>query len=205
MIGRLKGVVDRISEDHLILDVGGVGYRIFCTKFLRDGVSLGDQVSLEVVTQVREDRIHLYGFSTLYESEWFHILLTVQGVGSRMALAILSYFSPSRLMEVIRGEDAKAMQGVSGVGPKLALRILRELQSIVAKQNIPDSANDAEPSTTGGTTASSQGGLKQDVISALVNLGYDNRKVDGVVDKILKENPSLDIEEVIKLALREMM
>src|SRR5688572_4636847 len=135
MIGKLTGRVDDVAEDHAILDVGGVGYLIFASAKTLGQLVSGQAASLRIETHVREDHFHLYGFTSEAERAWFKTLNTVQGVGVKMALAILSVFTPDQLLTAIGAQDKKAFTTVSGVGPKLAERIVTELKSTVAKMS----------------------------------------------------------------------
>src|SRR5665213_638364 len=125
MIGKLKGRIDSIEEDSVLIDVGGVGYHVFCSsRTLAQLPAKGEAAELVTETHVREDHIHLYGFPDASEREWFRLLMTVQGVGVRMAMAILSVFSPAQLVQSIHARDTKSLTRVSGVGAKLAERLV---------------------------------------------------------------------------------
>jgi Holliday junction DNA helicase RuvA len=125
MIGKLTGRIDSVAEDHVLLDVNGVGYFIFASaRTLSMMPASGGQVSLLIDTHVREDHIHLYGFANAAEQQWFRTLTTVQGVGVKMGMAILSALTPEQILTAIAAQDKKALTVVSGVGPKLAERIV---------------------------------------------------------------------------------
>ena len=128
MIGKLKGVIDSYGEDFIILDVNGVGYVVQCSvRTLQNLPRAGEAASLSIETQVREDAIRLFGFVSDSERDWFRLLQSVQGVGAKVALAILGVLSPSELATALGTQD-KAMVGrAPGVGPKLAARIVSEL------------------------------------------------------------------------------
>src|SRR5580704_4812127 len=124
MIGKLRGRIDEIHEDSVILDVGGVGYQIFCSsRTLAALPPVGETAQLIIETHVREDHIHLYGFPDTIERDWFNLLCTVQRVGNKMALSILGAYSPEQLAHAILAKDTAAFSRISGVGPKLAERI----------------------------------------------------------------------------------
>ena len=129
MIAKLTGFIDLLMDGWLILDVGGVGYRVFCSnRTLSKMPSRGEAAQLYIETQVREDHIHLFGFADAAEKEWFSVLTNVQGVGAKVGLAILSALSPEELSMALATGDAKAFTRASGVGPKLAQRIVSELK-----------------------------------------------------------------------------
>jgi len=128
MIARLKGCVDLLDLGSVILDVGGVGYQVFCSSRTLAKLTLGEKVVLEIETQVREDHIHLFGFFDGLERDWFKLLTMVQGVGAKVGLAILSMFEPHELNDILASEDKMAIAQANGVGPKLATRIISELK-----------------------------------------------------------------------------
>src|SRR6201994_2982247 len=129
MIGRLKGIVDSYGEDSIILDVNGVGYLVHCSaRTLQSLPSPGEAAVLAIETHVREDQIRLFGFKTDVEREWFRLLQTVQGVGAKVALAVLSTLPPSELANAIALRDKAAVVRTPGVGPKVAERIVTELK-----------------------------------------------------------------------------
>ncbi len=170
MIGKLKGVVDSLREDHVILDVQGVGYVVTCSaRTLQKLPRVGEAAALAIETQVREDAIRLFGFLSDAERDWFRLLQNVQGVGSKVALAILSILSPDALSSAIALQDKAAVARAPGVGPKLAARIIAELKDKVSAFAAVDSAAaslaDVEPANGAASPA-------QEAISALVNLGY---------------------------------
>ena len=129
MIGKLKGMVDSYGEDFVILDVGGVGYLVHCsTRTLQELPRAGEPATLSIETYVREDQIRLFGFSTDVEREWFRLLQTVQGVGARIALAVLGTLKPADLASAIALRDKAMVARTPGVGPKVAERIVTELK-----------------------------------------------------------------------------
>ena len=133
MIAKLSGLLDSVGTDHCIVDCGGVGYLVFCSaRTLRRVGDTGTAVSLRIEMQVREDAITLFGFVDLPERDWFRRLTTVQGVGSRVALALLSVLEPDKLGQAIAAQDRTALVQADGVGPKLANRLISELKDKVA-------------------------------------------------------------------------
>jgi Holliday junction DNA helicase RuvA len=205
MIGKLTGRIDVLEEDHLILDVNGVGYVVFCSaKTLAMLGGLGSNAGLVIETHVREDHIHLYGFANAEEREWFRTLTGVQGVGVRMGLAILSVFGPQELATIIGAQDKKALTAVSGVGPKLAERIITELKNKVAK--MPSSAFTPSHETQGAKAAgmAAPSGLLEDATSALTHLGYARSEAFTAASRVLHTNPDSALDDVIKTALQHL-
>jgi Holliday junction DNA helicase RuvA len=202
MIGKLTGLVDSSGEDWAIVDVSGVGYLVHCSgRTLANLPGVGEPVSLLIETHVREDHIHLYGFLQDSERDWFLLLSTVQGVGSRMALAILSALPPSELIQAIAAQDKSTLTRANGVGPKLAGRIVTELKDKAGKLAFGPVA-----ALAGGTAA--QVGvpvLSEDAISALVNLGYQRGEAFGAVAQVTRElGAEAPLEAVIKAGLKEL-
>jgi Holliday junction DNA helicase RuvA len=170
MIGKLKGIVDSYGEDHVIIDVQGVGYLVFCSpRTLQQLPQAGGAVALAIETQVREDAIKLFGFAAELERDWFRLLQNVQGVGAKVALAILGVLSASQLASAIATQDKAVIVRAPGVGPKLAARIVAEL-----RDKVPPLTTGLDPivrlAETGDTANAQQ--PVEDAISALVNLGY---------------------------------
>ena len=192
MIGKLTGILDSFFENGLILDVGGVGYRVFCSgKTLAKMPSVGGNVSLLIETQVREDHIHLLGFSDALEKEIFLLLNNVQGVGAKVALGILSVLSAKEVQMALMTADSSAFTRASGVGPKLASRIVAELKG----------------KTTGVTLNEPQNRLPdalEEAILALVHLGYQRSEAGMCVAEVVRQNPEAKTPEVIRLALKEL-
>ena len=169
MIAKLTGRLDSTGNDHAVIDVGGVGYLVFCSaRTLARLGPAGSAVAVLVDTHVREDAITLYGFAEAGEREWFRRLITVQGVGARVAGAILSALSPDDLTRAIVAGDKTALCRADGVGPKLAMRLVTELKDKVGGIVLGPAA--ASGATAGATVPS--GGALGDAVSALVNLGY---------------------------------
>ncbi|WP_048645028.1 Holliday junction branch migration protein RuvA [Nitratireductor soli] len=203
MIGKLKGLVDEIGEDHCIIDVGGVGYVAFCPLRTLSGLEAGTAVALFIETYVREDMIRLYGFRTTLEREWFRMLQNnVQGVGAKVALSVLSTLSPAELANAIALKDVAMVARAPGVGKKVAERIITELKS-----KAPAFAGDAT-----GTI-----GLKQelgegvapapmaDAVSALANLGYSRDIAANAIALALKAaGEGADAGTLIRLGLKEL-
>ncbi len=204
MIGKLTGLVDSSGEDWVIVDVSGVGYLVHCSsRTLANLPGAGESVSLLIETHVREDHIHLYGFLQAAERDWFGLLSTVQGVGVKMTLAILSVLPPSELIQAIAAQDKRALTRANGVGPKLAGRIVAELKEKAGKLALGPAA-----ALVGGTTAAARGGapvLSEDAISVLVNLGYQRGEAFGAVAQATRDlGADAPLEAVIKAGLKEL-
>jgi len=198
MIAKLAGLIDEINEGSAIIDVRGVGYLVFCSARTLSRLSPGQAAKLYIETHVREDHIHLYGFEDLSERDWFRLLTTVQGVGTKVALAILSVLDAEKLMHGIAAADKTAFTQVSGVGPKLASRLIGELKDKV-------NAIALSPVSSGTAVAGAQaGGLAQDAVSALVNLGYSASDAFAVIAQVAGQSPDAGIEALIKAGLAEL-
>ncbi|MGE0665205.1 MAG: Holliday junction branch migration protein RuvA [Sphingomonadales bacterium] len=196
MIARLKGIVDEIGDDGAIIDVGGVGYFVFCPgKTLQALPKIGESVVLHIETHVREDHIHLYGFLTGGEKEWFGRLQSVQGVGARVALAILSVLTPAEVAQAIAAQDRTMIGRASGVGPKLATRIVTELKDKAG------AFTGFEPAAA----ASGSGGAAADAVSALVNLGYRQADAMSAVARVSRaQGGEASLEALIRAGLKEL-
>lgn len=209
MIGKLTGIVDQPAEDHVIVDVGGVGYIVFCSaRTLSALPSTGESASLLIETHVREDHIHLYGFAESLEREWFRLLSGVQGVGARMALAILSILPPLSLAQAIAAQDRASLTRANGVGPKLAARVISELKDKAGQFATTESL--AHEVRSGAAAVSPSGeasmaGQAEDAVSALVNLGYRRTEAFAAVSKTAREQgEGASLQGLIREALREL-
>jgi len=171
MIARLRGVVDAIEDGRCILDVGGVGYLVFCSSRTLGALPAAGAATLLIETQVREDAIALYGFGTGAEREWFRLLTTVQGVGAKVALALLSALSPDQLIAAIATGDKAALTRTPGVGPKLAIRICTELREKAGVM----------PGGGASVMAFAPKGAVADALSALTNLGYRRAEAEAAL------------------------
>ncbi len=202
MIGKLIGIVDTINESSIILMVNGVGYNVFVPTSTTTRVNTGDNLTLWIETHVREDHIHLYGFATAAEQTWFNTLTTVQGVGAKMGLAILSTLQPNQILNALHSGDKTMFTSVSGVGPKLAERIVTELKSKIKSMTL------ATPDKIGMTSdTSQQTGLSasaMDAINALESLGYKRAAAYDTVIKILTENGDMPVEKLLPLSLKQL-
>lgn len=178
MIARLRGTVDSVGEDWVVIDVGGVGYLVSCSGRTLARLSPGIGVTLLVETHVREDAIQLFGFAESGERDWFRLLTTVQGVGARVALSILSVLAPDQLLRTLAAGDKAGLTRANGVGPKLALRILTELKDKAGGiASVSPGVVSVAGAGAGGSFAPPAAGPIEDAVSALVNLGY--RRLDA--------------------------
>lgn len=204
MIGKLKGTIDSYHEDTVILDVHGVGYVVFCSaKTLTALPAVGEAASLIIDTYVREDMIRLFGFRTEAERDWFRLLQSVQGVGAKVALAILSALDLGALATAIGTLDKAMVARAPGVGPKLAARIVAEL-----KDKAP-ALGHIDPLVTRLAGAVEEGrGVPPavaDAISALTNLGYPQAQASAAIAAVLqRDGNELPTAQLIRLGLKEM-
>lgn len=203
MIGKLKGIVDSYGEDFVILDVQGVGYVCHCSARTLQGLGRpGEAAVLAIETFVREDQIRLFGFANDGEKEWFRLLMTVQGVGAKVALAVLSVLRPNELASAIALKDVTAIARANGVGKRLAERIAAEL-----KDKAPGFA-DVDPTVvqlTGDVADRKAPKPIADAVSALVNLGYGQIPAAAAVAAAAKAaGEGASTEKLIRLGLKEL-
>ena len=204
MIGKLKGVIDSYGEDYVIVDVHGVGYQVHCSaRTLQALPAPGEPASLSIETHVREDQIRLFGFASDLEREWFRLLQTVQGVGAKVALAVLSTLRPSELANAIALRDKAAISRTPGVGAKVAERIVTEL-----KDKTP-AFTDLDPgfgAAVGATwTRIARRGRSRDAVSALVNLGYGQPQAAAAIAAAARDaGEGADTAKLIRLGLKEL-
>jgi len=203
MIGKLKGLIDGYGEDVVHLDVNGVVYDAFCSsRTLQALPQVGQAAVVHTEMVVREDMIRLYGFSTDVEKQWFNILMTVQGVGARVALSVLSVLSPSELASAIALQDKTMVGRANGVGPKLALRIVTELKGKGPALGADDAAALGLQAAIGEGVAR---GPAADAVSALSNLGYSQAQASAAVARVVaKQGDGISTETLIRLGLREL-
>ena len=207
MIGKLKGAVDSYGPDWVIIDVHGVGYVVHCsTTTLQSLPPAGEAVTIAIETYVREQEIRLFGFATDIEREWFRLLLTVQGVGTRVALAILGTLKPSDLASAVALGDKAMIARAPGVGPKVGQRICSELKD--KAPNLSGLAG-ADPlvaelqAEVGSGTAAAP---VADAVSALVNLGYAQAQASAAVAAAMRDNSEdADTASLIRLGRKELV
>jgi len=201
LIARLKGLVESIDEGSAVIDVNGVGYLVSASsRTLRDLVA-GGPATLLVETIVREDAIALYGFLATAERDWFRILTTVQGVGARVALSILSTLSPDEIARAIAAGDRASLSRPPGVGPKLAARLATELKDKAAAFGVAPVPARAADAAAPAAAAS----VNEDAVSALVNLGYRRVEAFGAVARVTQRlGPEAPLDAVIRGGLQEL-
>ncbi len=199
MIARLKGILDTLAADHAIIDVQGVGYLVFCSgRTLSALGAAGDAVSLNIETHVREDHIHLYGFATMAEKESFTLLQSVQGVGAKLALQILSAFPVDELTRAIATGDITGLTRAPGVGKKLAQRLTTELK---------EKAGALPVSAGSGLTAPApaRAGAESEALSALLNLGYRRMEAEAALMRAADAaGEGATVETLITAGLKEL-
>ena len=200
MIAKLTGVLDSIGEDRIVVDVGGVGYLAYCSgRTLRALPAVGGSVALAIETHVREDHIHLYGFIDAAERDWFKLLTTVQGVGARVALAILTVLEPNVITDAVIAQDKVAFTQAAGVGSKLAARLVAELKDRVGELVV------VRPIQFASEAAGDGAGPVGDAVSALVNLGYRRVEAYGAVSQAASRlGADAEIEALITAGLKEL-
>jgi holliday junction DNA helicase RuvA len=203
MIGKLKGIIDSYGEDFIVLDVNGVGYLVQCSaRTLQELPGVGQPAALSIETYVREDQIRLFGFLTDVEREWFRLLQTVQGVGAKVALAVLSTLPPAELANAIALRDKAAVSRTPGVGPKVAERIVTEL-----KDKAPAFAN-VDPAVVHLAGAIDDHRAPRpvtDAISALVNLGYGQPQAAAAIAAASRSaGEKAETAQLIRLGLKEL-
>jgi Holliday junction DNA helicase RuvA len=197
MIGKLSGLVDSVAEDHAILDVGGVGYLVQCPVSTLAKLSAGAPASLMIETKVSEDAIKLYGFHTAEEREWFRLLQTVQNVGARVALNVLSALTPRALERALALSDKAAIGKAQGVGPKLALRIVTELKDKAPAMMLRGHGDETMP------TAVAPRGPEADAVAALVKLGYQQGQAAEMVARAANDlGAAAPVDALIRESLR---
>ena len=200
MIGKLTGTVDSIADDTVILDVNGVGYLVHCPASTLSRLAIGAHASLMIEMKVSEDAIKLYGFASPEEREWFRLLQTVQNVGGKVALSVLSTLSPRDLQRALALGDKAMIGRASGVGPKLALRIATEL-----KDKAPAMMLHGEEDGRTAQIAHAPRGPEGDAVSALVHLGYaDAKAAEAVARAVQALGEHTETSALIREALKGM-
>ena len=224
MIAKLTGIIDSVGADFAVIDVAGVGYMVFASSRTLGRLLPGDAASLLVETHVREDHIHLFGFYDALERDWFKLLTTVQGVGPKVCLAILSVLDPDGLVHAVAAGDKAAVARANGVGPKLAGRIVSELKDKVGALALGAAPAPAEGTPKGKGKSKSKGTgkakkpgkkkeeagpdtrtLTHDAVSALVNLGYGpSEALVAVSHAAHAMEDAVTVEALIKAGLGEL-
>jgi len=206
MISKLSGILDSVHDGFLILDVQGVGYQVYASSStLAQCTGTGEPLSLLIDTHVKEDYIKLFGFRGAAEQEWFRLLTSVQGVGAKAAMAILTVCPPEQIGFAIAAGDKPAIQRAEGVGPKLAARILTELKDKAGKIDLQAKPKGVAVAMPANEVAG-ESGVEQDAVSALINLGYQRTDAYSAVMNVKSkaENDNIDLSEMIRLSLQEL-
>lgn len=233
MIGRISGIVDYRADDHVLIDVRGVGYLVFCSdRTLASLPGPGQAVSLYTDMVVREDLLQLYGFPSLLEKEWHRLLMTVQGVGAKVSLAILGALGPEGVGRAIALGDVAAFRAAKGIGPKTAQRVVIELKDkapglmalagrgagladaaeaevIAAPDAAPDAASAVAPRPRRAAAApdpavQSRAAAQAEALSALTNLGYGPSDAMTAIAEAQRDAPAADTAALIRAALRRL-
>ena len=203
MIGKLTGRLDSFGEDFVILDVGGVGYVVHCSvRTLQNLPRIGEAASLAIETQVREDAIRLFGFQSDAERDWFRLLQSVQGVGAKVALALLGVLSLGELATAVGVQDKTMIARAPGIGVKLAARIVAELKD---KAPALTAGDPIAARLAGHAEAGGASNRATDAVSALVNLGYGRPQAAAAVAASLRAlGEAAEAPALIKRGLREL-
>jgi len=199
MIGKLTGTIDSVAEDHVIVDVNGVGYLVQCSSPTLGKLAPGASVSLTIELRVTDDTIRLYGFSSAEEREWFRLLQTVQNVGARVALNVLSALSSRELERALALGDKAAVGRAQGVGPKLATRIVTELKDKAPAMMLRGHGEEA-----GHAPAIAPRGPEADAVAALVKLGYSPSQAAEAIARASRELGEVPLDALIRESLRAM-
>ncbi|HEY5047376.1 MAG TPA: Holliday junction branch migration protein RuvA [Rhizomicrobium sp.] len=197
MIGKLAGLVDSVGPDHLILDVAGVGYLVHCTSPTLSRLAAGAPAALMIETRITDEAIRLYGFSSAEEREWFRLLQTVQNVGARVALNVLSALSARELERAIALSDKVAIGRAQGVGPKLATRIVTELKDKAPSMMLRGHGEEAALAPV-----FSPRGPEADAVAALVKLGYSQTQAAEAVARAARGLGDAPVDVLIRECLR---
>jgi Holliday junction DNA helicase RuvA len=205
MIGKLRGKVDAVGESFLLIDVHGVGYEVQASSRTLRNLKAGDEVALTIDTHVREDAIRLFGFQSEFERSWFRTLQTIQGVGAKVALSVLSVLSPQDLANAVALGNWAAVEEAPGVGKKLALRIVAELKDKAPPLSIAGLNTQGDNAATGSQTSTPAGLASAEAVSALTNLGYNPAQANAAVALASRElGETADTAALIKRSLKEL-
>jgi len=199
MIASLQGIMTFKSPGHITVEVHGIGYRVFIPlSTFYDLAEEGSSISLNIFTAVREDAIHLYGFRTPEEKNLFELLLSVNGIGPKLAITLLSGISSADFIRAVFTEDRQALMKIPGVGKKMAERIILELRDRVIKLAPGQIQEEVKPESSLDT-------VREDALSALVNLGYKKNYARSVLDQIVDGSAQQwNLEGILKEALKRL-
>ena len=215
MIAKLKGIIDNIGEDCCIIDVNGVGYLVNMSSKTLSKLTQGEHATLLIETVIKEDSITLFGFQSPWEKEWFNTLTKIQGVGGKVCLAILSALSPAELSQAVSAQDKTPFLRASGVGPKLATRLVTELKDKIVtipveyltSNNLNTVFKDEKELKQSTSIIEQQNdetySKTEDLTSALTNLGYQKIDAHRIASTVCLHNKDADFGTLIRLALKE--
>ncbi|MCV2894149.1 Holliday junction branch migration protein RuvA [Lentibacter sp. XHP0401] len=212
MIGKIAGRIDYIAEDHALIDVKGVGYLVYCSeRTLRSLPPAGEAVALYTDLLVREDNLQLFGFTSLIEKEWYRLLMSVQGVGAKASLAMLSALGPDGVSRAIALGDWNAVKAAKGIGPKTAQRVVNELKDkapavmALGAGRAPDMGDDdvlEDIAPVSAPSAPIGGAAQSEALSALTNLGYAPGEAASAIAQAQENGGGEDTATLIRQALR---
>jgi Holliday junction DNA helicase RuvA len=205
MIGKLRGVVDAVGEAHAVIDVNGVGYEVSCSARTLRALKPGEEASLSIETYVREDAIRLFGFTSEVERSWFRTLQTVQGVGAKVALSVLSVLAPQDLANAIALQNWGAVAEANGVGKKLAQRITAELRDKAPALSISGIGASGVAPIPGATAPAGATSADAEAISGLVNLGYQPAQAAQAIAAARRDlGADADTAKLLRRGLKEL-
>ena len=197
MIEYIRGIVDELAPTQVVLEAAGVGYALGISLNTYTAIQAKQQVRLFVYEYIREDAWQLYGFATRAERELFMLLINVQGIGCQTARMILSAFTPADLAGIVQAEDVRTLKSVKGIGPKAAGRIVRDLKDKMMSFMGESSLGDG-----GSASMTVVPAMVEEAVQALTVLGFSPAPAQKVVMQLAKEQPGLQVEQLIKLALK---
>lgn len=202
MIAKLRGLVDEVNDGSCVLDVGGVGYLVFCSSRTLGALPETGLVTLLIEMQVREDAMTLYGFMYPAEREWFRLLTTVQGVGAKVALGLLSFLSADQLIAAISTSDKATLTRAPGVGPKLAIRLVTELRE---KALVMPGSNINGPTEVFAVPRNVKASAVADALSGLTNLGYRRAEAEAALARAIEiQGPDATLDVLIRAGLQAL-
>ena len=209
MIGRIKGQLIEKKRDSVVIDVHGIGYVVYVTEKTARSLNLDNQsrdISLYSELLVKEDLLQLVGFITQIEKDWFNILRSVQGIGAKVALTILNTLDTKELLQALRMKNELAFSSVSGIGSRMAQRLVVELSGrkdliVLEDEEIKERRDDSNEQTINIIKRKE---IQQDALSALQNLGFKTTEAQSTIDKILIEDDFIDVSQLVKKALSSL-
>ncbi len=205
MIAHLSGTLFAKQATSVILDVGGVGYEVTIpVSTFYDMGEIGSQVSLRIYTHVREDALQLFGFRTARERELFMLLISVTGIGPKSGIAMLSGMSADEIITALRTNNLARLTAIPGVGKKTAERLVIELRDKMAALSSPALEEQLTAQTPGAAAAATEDSLREDVLSALTNLGYQRAAAEKAVNQAMQEGGDLSVELLLRRSLRSL-